>query len=201
VIRTRLIAAALVLLLCPFAGAAETGIRTTVALPSPRECAAPVSVATLAQAYYGQPADALTETVVQVLDACEISATIQTRYVVILFAGKPTAGGNVTLIHLLFDAARHEVMPQFTLLGVDAGTWIFLSDDKSDAAVVQLTSVPVQNPILGQLGRLASTIVPKFSAAAAPAQQRHAIYVSASPSTPLPLKRAVFTEADCVGRG
>jgi hypothetical protein len=103
----------------------------------------------------------------------------------------------------LFDAVRKEVANQFTLLGVDAGTWIFLSDDKSEAAVVQLSSVPVQNPILGQLGKLASTIVPKVSVAAvaAPEEPRHEIFVSASPSTPLPLKRALITETDFVAHG
>jgi hypothetical protein len=182
--------------------AADTAIRTPVALSQPRPCAAPVSVAGLAQTYYQRPVGALSEALARLLDACHLSGTMHTRYAVILFAAKPTPTAKAAVVHLLYDAVRRTVRDQLTLLGVGVATWIYASDEPSDEAVVQLSSVSVQNPILGQLGKLASTIVPKLPATepSVRAAQTFPIFLSTSPPTPLPLKRARITETDSVDR-
>jgi hypothetical protein len=182
--------------------AADSATRTAVALGDPQPCAAPVSVVMLGQTYYRQADAALSETVTQLLDACSLSAAIKTRYAILLFTAKPTPDGKAAVVHILYDATERAVRSQPALLGVDAATWIYFSDDKNDRAVVQLSSLEVQNPILGQLGKLASTIVPKLPAAASlrprGVVQTYPIYGSVSPATPLPFRRATITESDFV---
>jgi len=168
------------------------------------ECAAPMSVATLADMYYQQSTAAFTESVRQVLVTCGVSGKVKTRYAVLFFTAKPTAGGKDGIVHLLYDGVNGQLLNRPTLLGVGEVTWIYLSDEKSDKLVVQLSSVASDNPILGQLGKLASTIVPKFHASAEqppPAlPQTFPIFISISSTTELPLKRGTITVTDFVGR-
>jgi hypothetical protein len=113
-----------------------------------------------------------------------------------------TQARKPVVVHLLYEAAQRVVLNQPTLLGVDAATWMYLSDDRAGKAIVQLSSVEVPNPILGQLGKLASTIVPKFRAAATPTPpQTFRIFFSASPATALPFRRATIAEADFIEEG
>lgn len=183
------------------AWAADTGIRTAVVMPPLKACEAPTSVAMLAETYYQSPLEALTESVKQLLNFCNVSGIIQTRYAVILFAAKPTLEGKPVIVHLLFDTTQKAVLDRSTLLGVGEATWVFLSDDVSDKAVVQLVTTPGQNPILGQLGKLVSTVVPKFHADAAPPPapaQTFPIGISVSHATALPSKRGTIAETDYV---
>lgn len=181
---------------------ADDGVRTPVPLSAPLACGAPTTIADVGRTYYEQPTAVLTQTVVALLDTCHVSSALQTRYAVFLFTAQPTPAGKPAVVHLLYDAVRRTLLDHTTLLGVDAATWIYASDERSDTVIVQLSSTPVQNPILGQLGKLASTIVPKLPAAGPQAQPERTspIFVSVSPRTPLPFKRAIISETDFVDR-
>jgi hypothetical protein len=158
-------------------------------------------VAGLARAYYEQTTASLIGTVAQILDTCGLSGGLQTGHAVILFVARPTPARKPVVVHLLYDVTRRAVVERPTLPGVDAATWIYLSDEAAGRAVVQLFSTEVRDPVLGQLGKLASTIVPKFRGAAAPPAQTFPIFVSASPATALPFKRATIAETDFIDEG
>ena len=147
-------------------------------------------------------AAAIAGAVAGLFQACDVFRAVQTRYAIILFAATPTPGRKLTVVHLLYDATQTRIVEQFTLLGVRDATWIFLSDHEADKAVVQLMSVRVQNPVLGQLGKLVSTIVPKLPAAGfLRPQGAFPVFVSMSSAAPLPFTRATVSETDFVDAG
>jgi hypothetical protein len=188
------------------AWAADTGIRTAVAMPALETCQSPTKAADLGKTYYEDSLDALSESVRQLLNFCKISKKITTRYAVILFAAKqtPAAEGKPVIVHLLFDATKGAVLNRSTMLGVSAATWIFVTDDPSDRAVIQLVTTPGQNPIFGQLGKLVSTVVPKIGGEkgdASSGKQLFAIGISVSDATALPSKRGTIAETDYVSSG
>jgi hypothetical protein len=178
--------------------AAASNIRIGVSYSErPVECLSHLGVGDLSKAYFGAEAGEL-QALLKDVFACEDFAKLKTEdFKIVLFLAQPTVGSNATIAHAIYSERRLDRLGSPTLPGIGKATWVYITECPRDKVASVITLSPVENPVVAQLGSLATSIESKILERVDKSRQRP-LRLHVSAPVDLPLHRSSIAEADFI---
>src|SRR5262245_8157714 len=153
--------------------ARQSGVRAVVPFPDRTSCStSDTMVKDVGEAYYTKPPSVFISALNALLQGCNVLKT-QDQHVVVLLLVSPTdSAEKPTVLHVILHRTSDGFEAIGGFPGIRAATWVYITDEPSDLIRMQLVSTAEENPLIGQLGSLASTILAAVPVAAEHAARR-----------------------------